>query len=69
MDLVCILADFSADDVNHIKSAIFDKIHIGRQPDLKQIIIQSVKPDSSSFCGLQSKAWLSSKDFFALSSL
>jgi len=69
MDLACIVADFSADDVNHIKSAIFHKIHIGRQPNLKQIIIQNVKPDNSRFCGLKSKARLTSKDFSSLSSL
>ena len=64
MNLVRLVADFSADDVGHIKSAIFDKIHIGRQPHLKQIIIRSVKPDNSSFCVLKSKAWLTNKDFF-----
>jgi hypothetical protein len=64
MNLVRLIADFSADDVSRKKSAIFDKIHIGRQPNLKQIIIKSVKPDNSSFCGLKSKAWLTNKDFF-----
>jgi len=69
IDLVRLVADFSADDVSHKKSAVFDKMHIGRQPNLKQIIIQSVKPDNSGFSGLNSKAWLTNKDFSALSSL
>jgi hypothetical protein len=59
-----LVADFSTDDLRHIKSAVFDKIHIGRQPNLKQIIIQSVKSDNSSFWGLNSKAGLTNKDFF-----
>jgi hypothetical protein len=69
MDLVRLEAHFSADDVSHIKSAIFGIKHIGRQPNIKQIIIQSVKPDNSSFYGLKSKAWLTNKDFSSLSSL
>jgi hypothetical protein len=69
MDLVRLLAYFSADDVSHIKSAIFDTIRIVRQTNLKQIIIQSVKPDNSSFCGLKSEAWLTNKNFSSLNSL
>jgi hypothetical protein len=67
--MVRLVADFSADDVSQIKSAVSDRIRVGRQISSKQIIIQSLKPDYSNFCGLKSKVWLTIKIFSSLSSL